>query len=58
MEVDSASEIGSEIYVSGGLLAEVPFPEEPEPFEKAKILMKGLGGLGVWKVGLGKSLGE
>ena len=46
----------SEVDFKGEVLAEVPFPAEPEPIEKMKILMKGPGGLGVWQVGLGESL--
>ena len=44
---DDESEAGSEIYFSGGVLEEVPFPAVPEPIEKIQILFRGLGGLGV-----------
>ena len=55
---DDESEAGSEIYFSGGVLEEVPFPAVPEPIEKIQILFRGFGGLGVWKVGLGETLGK
>ena len=36
VEVDSASVAGFEIYFSSGVLAEVPFPEQLEPFKKGE----------------------